>query len=834
MSKHLFYSTTLLLHLLGQSATAQQLDPAFAPPASLYAPGFVYALGPSQADGKRLVAGAFTRVNGVANAGQLLRLNAAGVPEADFGQHVGAASGIRRIKGLPNGQYLLGSAGGAVAAGGLARTELLRLNADGTADTGFDAGIGPRLGNIPGYGQDYLPVADGGVLVTGRFDSFSGVTAGGIVRLGADGRVDQRFAVGPGIDFSSATFNYGSTLALQADGHILLGGTFSTFSGQPAYGLVRLGSTGSPDPAFGRVLAAGSRVFSIVVQPDGKILLEGQLTTSAGSTGLLRLQPDGSLDTSFAPQLTGLYISSLDPLLALQPDGKLLIVTRSDLTKTNYLTRLNTDGSFDTSFSFPAGFNGSPYTLGVQADGSVLVGGSFGFFGSTENPLVHLTASGNLAPGSVPQLQVPGNVMAVVRQADGQLLLGGTFTEYNGVAVHRLVRVSAAGVLDTKFAAATGLLPGLVSSLAAQADGKLVTGTGAGVVRLLGTGQPDSDFTPFASYGVTGVAVQADGRIVAGGYIYAANGLYNGLVRLLPNGAPDPTFARQSAAGLGPATSTDALLLQPDGRIVASGHFAASGQPSTCRVVRYESSGAVDATFNPVTFSGSGTGAATPYVYALAQQPDGRLLAGGNFGQVNGSVQYGVARVGSRGEPDPTFNPSTPLGGTVYSLAVQPKGRVLLGGSFAGPTPYLSRVLADGAADNSFGATAAPNGTVRALLVQPDGAVVTGGYFTTIGGQPAVGAARLLAPNVLAVAAPAATTAHLGAWPVPAHGLLHVAAEAGAQQAELLDALGRRVRWQALGGAGEFTLATEGLPAGVYVLRVQYAEGSVSRQVAVE
>ena len=176
----------------------------------------------------------------------------------------------------------------------------------------------------------------------------------------------------------------------------------------------------------------------------------------------------------------------------------------------------------------------------------------------------------------------------------------------------------------------------------------------------------------------------------------------------------------------------------------------------------------------------------------------------------------------------------------MLSLALQPNGRVLLGGNFtsAGASAslnYVARVLGDGQDDASFANTAAPNNQVRALLVQPDGAIVLAGGFTAVAGQPRVSVARITAPNVLAVAAPAAVVARTAAWPVPAHGRLHVAPDASAHPltVELLDAVGRAVRAQPA-SAPELTLDVEGLPAGVYLLRVNYAAGSVSRRVVVE
>jgi hypothetical protein len=169
-------------------------------------------------------------------------------------------------------------------------------------------------------------------------------------------------------------------------------------------------------------------------------------------------------------------------------------------------------------------------------------------------------------------------------------------------------------------------------------------------------------------------------------------------------------------------------------------------------------------------------------------------------------------------------------------LAVQPNGRVLVGGGFVTANYGLIRLLDDGQLDASFGATAVPNSAVAAIDIQPDGALVVAGSFSTIGGQPAVGVARIIAANVLAVAAPAAVAARTLAWPVPAHGQLHIAPDASAQPRtiELLDALGRPVRQQPATAAPEQTMRLDNLPAGVYLLRVHYAAGAVTRRIEVQ
>jgi uncharacterized delta-60 repeat protein len=822
-----------------QAANAQALDPSFNQITSLYASGEIYSLGTPQADGKRVLAGTFTRINGT-SVSRLARLDAAGAVDLAFGQNVGTASNVYRVKGLAAGQYLLASSGGNVTAGGIVRTELLRLNADGTADASFDPGTGPASASYYASSTDYAVQPDGKVVVAGVFESFNNVPAPGLVRLNTNGSVDLTFVVGTGGAGGSAGY-YPSAVAIQPDGKILVGGSFTSFNGHPTNGVVRLNADGSVDPTFTAPLRADAEVAGLTLQPDGNVLVDGYRVLSTASTGALlslaRLLPSGSLDPGFATTTLGGTITTAgyEPAVTLQPDGKLLVVGIFP----NSVARLNANGTLDLSFQ--AAFPQSPVALGLQPNGSILLG--FDAFSGAEQTLVGLTSTGAANSAFVAKVQSPGNVAAVARQPDGKLVLGGNFTELNGQAVHRLTRLTANGTLDAGFAGATGVVRGVIYSLLLQPDGNVLIGTAQGMGRFTSAGSPDPSFTPAsAGIGATALALQTDGKILATVlYSGTVSGVaYNRLVRLTGTGAFDPTFVRAgTSTTLGTPSLTDAVLVQPDGRILVGGIFQVSGQAPVGRVVRYETTGALDPTFSTLAFTNAtGTSSTANRIYSLAFQPDGKLLVGGNFGAVDGSLRYGMARLTATGTLDATFAPGAVFTGPVYSLAQQPNGRVLLGGNFSTPGPLtnLARVLDNGQTDASFANTAAPNGTVRALLVQPDGAIVLAGSFTAVGGQPAVGLARIVAANVLHVAAPAAMAARTAAWPVPAHGTLHLAPDFSAQPltVELLDALGRQVRYQPATSAQEQTLEIETLPAGVYMLRVSYAAGTVTRRVVVQ
>ena len=252
---------------------------------------------------------------------------------------------------------------------------------------------------------------------------------------------------------------------------------------------------------------------------------------------------------------------------------------------------------------------------------------------------------------------------------------------------------------------------------------------------------------------------------------------------------------------------------------------------------RYESTGAADASFvSPnITFAQPNQ---LPSVSSLAVQPDGKVVFGGNFDTHGSASHKAISRANADGSVDASFTPPV-LTGFISKVLIQPNNRILVGGNYSSSIlpNFLGRLLPSGQTDTSFGNSVMPNGNVSALLVQPDGRLVAGGSFTSLGAQPIIGVGRIVASNVLAVAAPAAVVAATQAWPVPAHEQLNVQTDASAhaQTLDLLDVLGRPVQHVELrAGTTAALLSCDKLPAGTYLLRVNYTEGMVTRRVQVQ
>ena len=358
----------------------------------------------------------------------------------------------------------------------------------------------------------------------------------------------------------------------------------------------------------------------------------------------------------------------------------------------------------DSTFPAGSGPNAWVRTLAAQADGRVLMGGTFtNVSGSPHRYIARVGTNGVIDEGFVTQVSSePTYIQALM---DGRILISGPFSNVNGVACPGLARLQPDGGLDGGFIPPSGLsASGSVTGLAASNGTVWVTGTFTNlgglprnrVARLLSGGAVDPSFqSPFgATDTVAVVAVQPDGKpLLSGAFSNLAGVAVTNLVRLNPDGSVDPSFRSGLVAG----ERVIRGLLMPDGRLVAAvAGYADYGMANTSpRLVRFNSDGSLDPAFN-VSLESPGF----PYnstVYALALQPDGKILLSGTFLRVNGVSRGKLARLGLDGVLDFCFDVA--MGGEWAPMAVapMPDGNVVVGGSFSGlqgqSHPYLLRLL---------------------------------------------------------------------------------------------------------------------------------------------
>jgi uncharacterized delta-60 repeat protein len=219
-----------------------------------------------------------------------------------------------------------------------------------------------------------------------------------LARYNIDGTLDASFGTGGIVtsDFA-ASLTAARSVALQPDGKIVAAG--QTFvNGSFDFALARYNSDGTLDASFGAdgivttdFAGRPDRAFSVVVQPDGKIVAAGQAVIASFDFALARYNSDGSLDTSFGTG--GLVTTSIGNgsfdfarSVALQPNGKIvaagqvLFIGGFDIA----LTRYNRDGTLDASFGadgivttdFFEGSSDGAFSVGVQPDGRIVVAGN--------------------------------------------------------------------------------------------------------------------------------------------------------------------------------------------------------------------------------------------------------------------------------------------------------------------------------------------------------------------------------------------------------------------------------------------------------------------------
>ncbi|HQQ63695.1 MAG TPA: thrombospondin type 3 repeat-containing protein [Pseudomonadales bacterium] len=337
---------------------------------------------------------------------------------------------------------------------------------------------------------------DGKIMLGGDFNIVNGITRNRIVRLNSDGSTDASFNTGSGADL------YVRAIALQADSKILIGGSFTQVNGTARNRIARLKSDGSLDASFNADTGTIYSIQTIVVQPDGKIMVAGDFTSIGGGIArskIARLNSDGSLDASFNP---GTGANAVAEICSLQTNGNMIIFggfsAYNGIVKT-YIARINAAGTLDIGFN--PNIDNVISDCAVQTDGKLVIGGAFTTVdGIARNRIARLNADGSLDSTFNPGSGTNGNVYSVGLQADGKILLSGNFTTFNGIARSPVTRLNSNGSLDAAFTPPGGIT-GSAEDIAIQPDGKLLlagsfnnNGVKGSALRLY-TGDIDNDNT---------------------------------------------------------------------------------------------------------------------------------------------------------------------------------------------------------------------------------------------------------------------------------------------------------------------------------------------------
>jgi uncharacterized delta-60 repeat protein len=333
----------------------------------------------------------------------------------------------------------------------------------------------------------------------------------------------------------------------------------------------------------------------VFIQSNGKIVVAGRSGLYDDSIGgiadnytiIKRFNVDGTEDESFtSPKFHGDYDGYIRDIKQ-QSSGKLIVVghfTEIDGVTYNRIVRLNTDGSVDETFDAGLGLNGVALVCKVLSDNTVIVGGSFtGYDENVVGRIVKLGVDGAINSTFSTNASRGNNVFAIEVDANNDVYLGGNFTK-------RIIRVNADGTTDTGFDVGTGF-NGRVSSIKIDSNSKIVVGgwfdqykgtnCNTGIVRLETNGNLDTSFETdgdglYGWYGdvdnqsVQSIAIQGNGKIVAGGWFYGYNGELQGrIIRFNSDGSKDTTFN----TGTGFSDRVQSVAIDGSGNIFCAGFF---------------------------------------------------------------------------------------------------------------------------------------------------------------------------------------------------------------------------------------------------------------------
>lgn len=355
---------------------------------------------------------------------------------------------------------------------------------------------------------------------------------------------------------------------------------------------------------------------------------------------------------------------------------------------------------FDPAFKVGHGANGIVYSIVVQDDGKIVVGGEFTqIAGSVRTNLARLNSDGQLDT-SFPQ-GTDGAVYRLLKQPDGKVLVGGVFTNLQGVARQRVGRLLTNGLVDINFDPGVAIAPDFgVSALAFQSDGKILAATlplalpyMSALKRLEADGQLDASFTQtnvFQDWHVFTICPLTNGSILVGGGFQRVNDLSRtGLALLNTNGLLRLDFDSPftSDTNLLHYSGVYSLIGLPDSSVLLGGKFWQRDSTNRYAVAKLTSNLALDASFHADPFDGSIEHPNFGVVMSAIQQSDGKYILGGRFQEVGGYWRN-IVRLNSEGRVDPCFDPGISLIGPpdramgVMALAEQTGGRILAGGDF--------------------------------------------------------------------------------------------------------------------------------------------------------
>jgi uncharacterized delta-60 repeat protein len=781
------------------------IDPSFSVGEVLtgLSPGKIYAL-TTDSSGAVLIAGDFTSIGGT-NRGMIAKLDSSGKLMTSFGTGTGANGPIRAMVVQTDGKILVG--GEFTSINGTARNRIARLNSDGSLDTTFNPGSGAN-GTVFAIATTSYPFSNNGIIIGGDFTSYNGTNRGRVALLSTSGSLNTSYLNSSGANGTVYTIAAPSnSVSYSSSSGLYFGGAFTTFNGQTRKRIAKLDYNLDLDSSFYMSSGPNGPVYCMSLIQNGfsrtSLLVGGEFTEFngyiRGNLALLShsysFSSASSLDLSFNAWTDGAvrtitnrseyYLSTQNIYIG----GDFQMVngaSRKRIAKIvtssyNGFSASGLQGNIDATFNPDPGINAKVSAVAYLSDSRMLVGGEFSAIQSVATPPIARlvgtyginipTAPTNISaqPASSTQviLTFSGSSYASSYQIersinqstwtqvgnssspffDRGLTANTTYyyrvrgASYNGSGAYSVV--ASCTTEDSAWYGPGSLEPdifqgfsvnGTVHSFAVQGDGKIVIVgdfTQVNSVDKNWIARLNSDWTLDSTYAagtganspIYSVALQSDNKVIISGYFSSIHGISTKYIaRLNADGALDESFN----PGLGPDSYAQVIALQSDGKIIIGGSFRSYNGMSQENLARLNTDGSLDLAFRTTPNSS---------IYDIKVLENGKMMIAGDFSTINGITKSGVALLSTDGTLDATYNTGSGSWG-VRAIAIQSDGKTVIAGhftTFSGISRNrVARLNLDGSVDITFDPGKGPDGTVNSLSIDQNGWVVIGGDFTSV------------------------------------------------------------------------------------------------------
>ena len=730
------------------------IDPSFSVGEVLtgLSPGKIYAL-TTDSSGAVLIAGDFTSIGGT-NRGMIAKLDSSGKLMTSFGTGAGANGPIRSMLVETDGKILVG--GEFTSINGTARNRIARLNSDGSLDTTFDPGSGAN-GTVFAIATTPYPYYSSGIIIGGDFTSYNGTDRGRVALLSTSGSLNTSYLNSAGANGTVYSIAGSTSFSYFSGSGLYFGGAFTTFDGQTRKRIAKLDYNLNLDSSFYMSSGPNGPVYCISLIQNGlsrtSLLVGGEFTefngyirgnlallsssysfSSASSLDLsFNVWTDGSVRTISGPSqyysnTQNIYIGGDFQMVNGASRKRIAKIITSSYG--GYPTGLQ--GNVDATFNPDPGINARVSTVAYLSDSRMLVGGEFSAIQSVATPpIARLVGTYGI---NIPT--APTNISAQPASSTQVIVMfsGSSYTSSYQIerSVNQItwtqVGNSSSPYFDQGLTANT--------TYYYRVRGANYNGSGAYSVVASCTTDGSPWYGPgslepniYQGFSVNGAvhsfAVQGDGKIVIVGDFTQVNSVdKNWIARLNSDWTLDSTYA----AGTGANSPIYSVALQSDNKVIISGYFSSIHGISTKYIARLNEDGSLDGSFNP----GLGPNS---YARVITLQSDGKIVIGGNFGSYNGMSQEYLARLNQDGSLDLAFR-TTP-NSSIYDIKVLGNGKIIIAGDFSTINGITKSGVAllntDGTLDESYNTGSGSSG-VRAIAIQSDGKTVIAGYFTTFSG----------------------------------------------------------------------------------------------------